>query len=168
MSPRYRVTLTEQERNELDALTKRGKINARKFIHARALLLCDAGDGGLAWKVADAAEALGITSRTIEHIKRKFVEEGFEAALDRKPLEKPPREITFDGAFEARLIALACSGAPEGRARWTVRLLADKVVELEIAESVSHMTIQRVLKKTNLNLTSASTGKSRRKGTPRS
>ncbi len=166
MSPRYRVTLTEQERSELDALTKRGKISARKFVHARALLLCDAGAGGPAWKVADAAEALGITSRTIEHIKKQFVEEGLEAALDRKPLKKPPRKIEFDGAFEARLIALACSDAPDGRARWTVRLLADKVVELEIAESVSQMTVQRILKKTNLNLTSASTEKSRRKGAP--
>jgi len=166
MSPRYRVTLTEQERNELDALTKRGKISARKFVHARALLLCDAGAGGPAWKDADAAEALGITSRTIEHIKKQFVEEGLEAALDRKPLEKPPREIEFDGAFEARLVALACSDAPEGRARWTVRLLADKVVELEIAESVSHMTVQRILKKTNLSLTLASTGKSHRRGAP--
>ena len=76
MPPRYRVTLTEQERSELDALTKRGKISARKFVHARALLLCDAGDGGPAWKVADTAEALGISSRTIEHIKKQFVEEG--------------------------------------------------------------------------------------------
>lgn len=168
MSPRYRVTLTEQERNELDALTKQGKINARKFVHAGVLLLCDAGVSGPAWKVADTAEALGISSRTIEHIKKQFIEEGLEAALDRKPLEKPPREITFDGAFEARLIALACSDAPEGRSRWTVRLLADKVVELKITESVSHMTIQRVLKKTNLNLTSANTGKSRRKGVPHS
>ena len=166
MSARYRVTLTEQERHELDALTRQGKLNARKFIHARALLLCDAGDGGPAWNVADTAEALGITSRTIEHIKKQFVEEGLEAALNRKPLEKPPREIQFDGAFEARLIALACSDAPDGRARWTVRLLADKVVELKISKSVSHMTIQRVLKKTNLSLTSASTGKSRRKGVP--
>ena len=131
-------------------MTKRGKISARKFVHARALLLCDAGDGGPAWKVADTAEALGISSRTIEHIKKQFVEEGLEAALDRKPLEKPPREIVFDGAFEARLIALACSDAPEGRVRWTVRLLADKVVELEIAESVSHMTVQRILKKNEL------------------
>jgi len=164
MSPRYRVTLTEQERNELEILTKRGKTGAKKFIRARALLLCDAGVTGPAWKVADAAEALGITGRTIEHIKKQFVEEGFEVALNRKPLEKPPREIRFDGAFEARLIALACSDAPDGRARWTVRLLADKVVELEIAESVSHMTIQRVLKKTNLSLISANTGKFRRKG----
>jgi len=166
MSPRYRVTLTEQERNELDALTKRGKISARKFIHARALLLCDAGISGPAWKVADTAEALGITSRTIEHLKKQFVEEGLEAALDRKTSEKPPREIKFDGAFEAKLIALACTDAPEGRSRWTVRLLADKVVELKISEYVSHMTVQRILKKMNLNLISASTGKFRRKGAP--
>jgi transposase len=163
MSPRYRVTLTEQEREELEALTKRGKIDAKKFIHARALLLCDAGSSGPAWNVADTAAALGVTSRTIEHLKKRFVEEGIEAALARKPREKPPREVIFDGAFEARLISLACSDAPEGHRRWTVRLLADKVVELKIAPSVSHMTVQRVLKKTNLNLTSANTGKSRRK-----
>lgn len=166
MSPRYRVTLTEEERQELDSLTKRGKISARKFIHARALLLCDAAEGGPGWKVADVAVALGVSSRTIEHVKKQFVEEGLEAALERKALEKPPREIRFDGAFEARLIALACSDAPAGHARWTVRLLADKVVELEISESVSHMTIQRILKKTNLSLTSVSTGKSRRKAVP--
>lgn len=163
MSPRYRVTLTEQEREELEALTKRGKIDARKFIHARALLLCDAGPLGPAWNVADTAAALGVTSRTIEHLKKRFVEEGIEAALARKPREKPPREVTFDGAFEARLISLACSDAPEGHRRWTVRLLADKVVELKIAPSVSHMTVQRVLKKMNLNLTSANIGKSRHK-----
>jgi transposase len=110
--------------------------------------------------VAEAAEALGVTSRTIEHLKQRFVEEGLEAALQRRPRVKPPREVLFDGAFEARLIALACSAAPEGYQRWTVRLLADKVVELNMASSVSHMTVQRVLKKTNLNLISANTGKS--------
>jgi|SRR5690606_7105953 transposase len=164
MSPRYRVTLTKDERNDLDALTRNGKTGAKKFIHARALLLCDAGADGPAWTVANTAEALGVTSRTIEHIKKRFVEEGLKAALERKPREKPPREVVFDGAFEARLIALACSDAPEGHQRWSVRLLADKAVELEFAASVSHMTVQRVLKKTNLNLTSANTGKSRRKG----
>lgn len=164
MSPRYRVTLTEQERNELETLTRRGKTHARKVIHARALLLCDAGSHGPAWSVADVAAALGITSRTIEHLKKRFVEDGLKGALKRKPREKPPREVIFDGAFEARLIALACSQAPEGRRRWTVRLLADKAVELDFASSVSHMTVQRVLKKTNLSLTSGSTGKSRRKG----
>lgn len=153
MSPRYRVTLTKEERVELEAMTHRGKIHARKFIHARALLLCDAGEYGPAWNVADVAAALSVTSRSIEHLKKRFVEEGIEAAIDRKPREKPPREVRFDGAFEARLIALACSEAPEGRRRWTVRLLADKAIELKFAETVSHMTVQRVLKKTNLSLT---------------
>jgi len=165
MLPRYRVTLSQEERKELETLTRRGKTEARRFTHARALLLCDAGENGPAWKVEDVAEALGITSRTIEKLKKRFVEDGLDAALDRKPREKPPREITFDGAFEARLLALACSDAPEGHTRWTVRLLADKAVELNFADSVSHMTVQRVLKKTNFSLIAASTGKSRPKAT---
>jgi transposase len=164
MSPRYRVTLTKEERREVEDITRRGKMHARRFIHARALLLCDAGVDGPAWNVTDVATALGVSSRSIEHLKKRFVEEGLEAALERKPLEKPPREVRFDGAFEARLITLACSEAPAGHQRWTVRLLADKAVELRFAESVSHMTVQRVLKKTNLSLTSANTGKSHRRG----
>ena len=165
MPPRYRITLSKQERKELEALTRNGKTGAKKFIHARALLLCDAGPDGPAWTVAVAAEALGVTSRTIEHLKKRFVEDGLEAALVRKTREKPPRDVIFDGAFEARLIALACSDAPEGYQRWTVRLLADKAVELNFTSSVSHMTVQRVLKKMNLSLTSANTGKFRQKGT---
>jgi hypothetical protein len=101
-----------------------------------------------------------VTSRSLEHLKKRFVEDGLEAAIERKPREEPPRAVIFDGAFEARLIALACSDAPEGRRRWTVRLLADKAVELRFAGSVSHMTVQRILKKTSLSLTSASIGKS--------
>ena len=163
MAPRYRVTLTPQERKELEGLTRNGKTPAKKFIHARALLLCDASPEGPAWKVADVATALGVTSRTIEHLKKRFVEEGIEAALVRKPRVRPPREIIFDGAFEARIIALACSDAPEGYRRWTVRLLADKAVELDFATSVSHMTVQRILKKMNVSLTSKSIGKSRRR-----
>jgi transposase len=166
MVPRYRVTLTEEERNELEALTRNGKTSAKKFIHARALLLCDASPGGPTWKVADVAEALGITSRTIEHLKKRFVEQGLEAALVRKPRARPPREVIFDGAFEARLVALACSEAPPGYNRWTVRLLADKAVELNLAPSVSHMTVQRVLKKMNVSLTSKNTGRSRQKAVP--
>lgn len=165
MPPRYRITLSKQERKELEALTRNGKTGAKKFIHARALLLCDAGPDGPSWTVAVAAEALGVTSRTIEHLKKRFVEDGLEAALVRKIREKPPRDVIFDGAFEARLIALACSDAPEGYQRWTVRLLADKAVELNFASSVSHMTVQRVLKKMNLSLTSANTGKFRQRGT---
>ncbi len=166
MSPRYRVTLTQEERNELEKLTRRGKTYARRFTHARALLLCDAGENGPAWKVEDVAKALGISSRTIEKLKKRFVEDGLDAALERKPREKPPREVLFDGAFEARLLALACSEAPKGYNRWTVRLLTDKAVELNFAESVSHMTVQRILKKTNFSLIAASTGKSRQKPTP--
>lgn len=165
MSPRYRVTLTPEERQQLEKLTKNGKTSSKRFVHARALLLCDTSENGPAWKVEDVAEALGITSRTIEHLKKRFVEDGLDAALARKSRDKPPREIKFDGAFEAKLIALACSEAPGGRKRWTVRLLADKAMELNFAETVSHMTVQRALKKTNLSLTSTSTGKSRRKGT---
>ena len=166
MAPRYRVTLTKEEREELEAMTRRGKIEARRFKNARALLLCDAGPEGPGWKVADMASALGMSSRSIENLKKRFVEKGLEAALARKKREKPPREIKFDGAFEARLIALACSKIPDGYRRWTVRLLAEKAVELKFAESVSHMSIQRVLKKTNFSLTGASTGKSLRKAAP--
>jgi transposase len=136
----------------LETLTRTGKTTAPKFIHARALLLCDSGPQGNPWKVADVAEALGVTTRTIEHLKERFVEEGIQAALERKPSVKPPK-LTFDGAFDARLTALACSPAPAGRARWTVRLLAEKVVELKIAPTVSTMTIHRALKETNLSLT---------------
>ena len=152
MAPRYKVTLTEEERDGLETITRHGKTTAPKFIHARALLLCDAGEHGPAWKVADIAEALGITPRTIEHLKQRFVEEGLETALVRKPSSRIP-EVTFDGAFDACLTALACSPAPEGRSRWTVRLLAEKIVELKIAPSVSTMTVQRSLKKTSCVLT---------------
>jgi len=152
MAPRYRVTLTEEERGQLETLTRSGKMAASKFVHARALLLCDAGAHGSPWKVAEVAEALGVTTRTIEHLKERFVEEGIQAALERKPSAKAPK-LTFDGAFDARLTALACSPAPAGRVRWTVRLLAEKVVELKIAPKVSAMSIHRALKKMSLSLT---------------
>ncbi len=148
MANRYKVTLTQEERAQLTELTRNGKSTAAKFIHARALLLCDAGEWGEPWKVADVATALGITSRTIEHLKQRFVEEGVEAALARKPHRKL-RETLFDGGFDARLTALACSRAPAGYRRWTVRLLADKLVELKIVNQISTMTVQRSLKKTN-------------------
>jgi hypothetical protein len=104
-----------------------------------------------------------VTSRTVEHIKRRFVEDGFEAALERKRQERPSRSIVFGGEFEAHLIAMACAKAPKGHCRWTVRLLADKAVELGYAERVSHTTVQRILKKTSLSLTGVNTGRYRRK-----
>jgi hypothetical protein len=152
MANRYKVTLTQSERSQLTELTRSGKAPTARFIYARALLLCDAGEFGDPWKVADVAVALGVTARTVEHLKQRFVEEGLEAALARKPQRKP-REAPFDGEFDARLTALACSQAPAGCQRWTVRLLADKLVELKIVDSISTMTVQRSLKKTNCSLT---------------
>ncbi len=152
MANRYKVTLTKTERAQLTELTRSGKSPAAKFIHARALLLCDAGEWGEPWKVVDVAAALGVTSRTIEHLKERFVKEGLAAALTRKP-PRQPREAVFDGAFDARLTALACSPAPAGFQRWTVRLLADRLVELKIVDQVSAMTVQRSLKKTRCVLT---------------
>jgi transposase len=102
--------------------------------------------------VAEVADALGISERTIERLKHRFVENGLEAALEAKE-RSAPAKLVFDGRFEARLIALACSPAPEGRVRWTMRLLAQRVVELQIAPAVSLMTIQRTLKKTRCSLT---------------
>jgi transposase len=152
MAPRYKITLTQAERDQLTAMTRHGKASAAKFMHARALLLCDAGPHGDPWKVADVAAALGVTTRTIEHLKERFVEEGLTEALERKGRMRPLK-VTYDGEFDARLTALACSPAPDGRARWTVRLLAEKVVELKIASCVSLMTVQRSLKKTRCVLT---------------
>ncbi|MFA5690012.1 MAG: helix-turn-helix domain-containing protein [Kiritimatiellales bacterium] len=124
------------------------------MLHARALLLLDQGDYAPGtWTIASAAEAPGTTARSLEKLKQRLVEAGLTEAVERKKREKPPREIKFDGKFEARLLTLACSAPPEGRSRWTVRLLAEKAVELNMAESVSAMTICTALKNMNLSLT---------------
>ena len=162
MAPRYRVTLTKEERKDLEAISTKGKRAARTVLYARALLLLDAGKHGPKWLVAKVAEALGTTPRSLEKLKKRFVEEGLPEAIERKKRLTPPREVQFGGDFEAKLIALACSEVPEGRKRWTVRLLAEKLVELRIVPSVSPMTVCNTLKKMNLNLTSAGTGKFRR------
>lgn len=152
-TPTYKVTLTANERNELTAITRKGKESARKVLFARALLLLDEGPEGTEhWTVAQTAEAVGMSSRTLDHLKKRMVEEGLDAALERKERETPPRAIIFDGAFEAKLVKLACSPAPEGHARWTVRLLRDKLIELRLVETVSAMTVHKTLKKTNLSL----------------
>ena len=147
MAPRYRVTLTKEERKELKGISTKGKRAARTVLYARALLLLDAGEYGQRWIVANVSEASGTTPRSLEHLKKRFVEEGLSAAIERKTRVKPPREIQFGGEFEAKLIALACSEAPEGRARWTMRLLAEHMVELKMVPSVSPMTVCNVLKK---------------------
>jgi len=166
MAPRYRVTLTKEERKALEAISTKGKRAARTVLYARALLLLDAGEHGPKWIVSKVGEALGTTSRSLEHIKKRFVEEGLSSAIERKKRITPPREIQFGGEFEAKLLALACSEAPEGRERWTIRLLAEKMIALNIVSSVSPMTVCNTLKKMNLSLTSASTGKYRPTKTP--
>lgn len=162
MAIRYRVTLTREERSRLQEMTRDGKTPSKKFLNARALLLCDSSEGGLHWTVGKVAEALGVTSRTIEHLKKRFVEDGLEVAIGRKKREVPPIEVRYDGAFDARLVKLACSETPKGYSRWSVRLLSEKVVELKIAPSCSPMAVCRSLKKTGFSLTGANTGKSRR------
>lgn len=168
MTPRYRVTLTQEERKMLEQLSTTGTRAAKVVLYARALLLLDAGEYGRKWNVTDVAEALGMTGRTLEYLKKRFVEQGLEEALSRKERETPPRKIIFDGAFEARLLQLACSKVPDGYSRWSIRLLADKLVELNIVPTVSNMTVCNTLKKMNLNLTLANTGKFRQIKTQRS
>ena len=145
----YKVTLTQDERNELAAISSKGVHPSRKVLFARALLLLDEGEWGTdRWKVDDVATATGFTDRTLEHLKQRFVEDGLDAALERKERETPPRGIKFDGRFEAELTRIACSAPPEGRPRWTVRLLRDAVVEMQITDTVSKTTVGRILKKT--------------------
>jgi hypothetical protein len=146
---RYKVTLEAEERQQLQDLIAAGKAAARKLAHARILLKADAAEDGPAWPDGRIAEALELSTATVERVRQRFVELGLDAALDRKPRERPPRPIKLDGRAEARLIALACSPPPLGRAVWTMQLLADKLVELEVVDSISDETVRLALKKTS-------------------
>ena len=146
---RYKVTLEAEERQDLHDLIAAGQAAARKLAHARILLKADAADGGPAWPDWRIADALEVSTDTVERVRQRFVELGLDAALDRKQRERPPREIKLDGRAEARLIALACSPPPLGRAVWTMQLLADKLVELEVVDSISDETVRLALKKTS-------------------
>jgi transposase len=146
---KYKVTLTADERQSLHDLIAAGKAAAKRLIHARILLKADAAPGGPAWTDDRIAEAVEVNLRTVERVRQRFVEQGLEAALVRKEQDRPSRERKLDGAGEARLIALACSEAPAGRSAWTLQLLADKLVELHVVDSISDETVRQVLKKTN-------------------
>jgi transposase len=145
---KYLVTLTDEEQQHLNALLSAGKRSALTLTRARILLKADQAEGGPAWPDDRIAEALDCGIRTIERIRQRFVEHGLEAALARKKQDRPSQPRKLDGAAEARLIALACSKPPQGRASWTLHLLADKLVELRIVDSVCHETVRRALKKT--------------------
>jgi len=149
MAKQYVIELLAQERAELDALARRGKAAARKLTRARVLLLSDAGDNGPGWVDADIAEALGLSTRCIEMLRKRAVEVGPLAAIERKQQARPSVARKFDGEKEARLIALACGEPPAGHQRWSLRLLADRLVELEVFDSVSHERVREVMKKTN-------------------
>jgi|SRR5205085_6584799 len=144
MTKKYVVDLTEAEREELNELTGKNKGNRAKIINAFVLLKADRG--GSNWKDAQISAAFNVSVRKIERIRQRFVEEGFEAALSRKSVDRSHRR-KIQGEEEARLITLCCSSAPEGKARWTLRLLADKLVELELVESVCPETVRQTLKK---------------------
>ena len=146
---RYKVTLTAEERQQLADLIAAGKAAAQKLAHARVLLKADAADGGPAWPDARIVEAVEVSIATVERVRQRFVEQGLEAALGRKKQDRPSRPRKLDGPAEARLIALACSAPPEGRKEWTMKLLADRLVELEVVDTISDETVRRVLKKTN-------------------
>ena len=147
---KYRIELTTEEQQELKALAK-GRAAAYKQTHARILLLSDEArkDGGLTDE--EVARSLEIASATVERIRRRCVEEGIEAALGRKEQQRR-RPKKLDGAAEAHLIALACGEPPQGRVSWTLRLLADRLVECEIVESIHPETVRKTLKKTNSSL----------------
>jgi transposase len=145
---KYRVTLTAEERESLVALVAAGKAAAKKLTHARVLLKADQAEGGPGWIDERVAEALDVSAATIERVRQRFVEEGLEPALVRKKQDKPSRERKLDGAGEARLIALACSKVPRGRVAWTLQMLADKLVELKVVDSICPETVRQVLQKT--------------------
>jgi len=150
MKKKYIITLTEEERQMLGEMISRGKAAARKLTHARILLKADQSQGGPSWDDAAIAQGLDVGTATVERVRKRFVEEGLEAALDRR---QPRRQYQhkLDGDGEAHLIALACSEAPEGRSRWTLRLLAERMVALEYMEKLSKDTVRRTLKKMSLN-----------------
>jgi transposase len=152
MAKKYRVTLTPEERAELGAMISRGKADARKLAHARILLQADEDARGPARADAAIAASLQVSVRTIERVRQRFVEQGLEPAL----LPKPTKRIyarALDGRQEAHLIALACSEPPKGKKRWTLRLLAGTMVELEHAGSLSHEAVRQALKKTRSSRT---------------
>jgi transposase len=150
---KYRVTLTAAERDELERLLARGKADVRKLKHAQVLLKADQAAGGPAWPDEQISAALDVGSATVQRLRRRFVEDGLEAALSPYRVGKRLYQRKLDGEQEAKLIALACSTPPDGRGRWTLRLLAGRMVELRHVDSLSHETVRQTLKKTRSSRT---------------
>ena len=149
MNRKYIVRLEPEERRRLEQLVGVGKAAAYRIRHANILLAVDESDAGLKMKDVDAARAFNVGVRSIESLRKRLVEEGLDAALDRKKQVRPSIEKIFDGEKEAKLIAIACGQKPQGRARWTLELLAERVVALKIVEHCSPQTVMRTLQKTS-------------------
>jgi hypothetical protein len=162
---KYVVRLSAEEREQLQALVRKGNAPARRLLKARILLKADASEGGPGWSDSKIIAALDTSVSMLYRVRKQLVEEGFEAVLSRKQRATPAVARIFDGEKEAKLIALACSKPPKGRARWTLRLLENKVVELGIVDRASDSTIHRTLKKTVSNRIAGSAGSSRRRPT---
>lgn len=145
---KYKITLLKTEYEQLIEVISKGAHTSQLYRTAYILLNCDEGKYGDKIIGQEISKVLKVSMRMIDRVKQRFVEEGFEACLERKPIEQP-KERKVDGDLEAHLIALSCSKAPKGFSRWSLRMLADKAVELKYVESISHETIRRVLKKTN-------------------
>jgi hypothetical protein len=145
---KYKVTLTADERQQLRDLIAAGKAAAQKLAHARILLKADDAPDGPGWTDDRIADAVEVSTDTVARVRQRFVEDSLAAALARKKAARPPVPPKFDGRAEARLIALACSTPPDGRKRWTMQLLADRLVELEVVDTVSDETVRRTLQKT--------------------
>jgi Homeodomain-like domain len=163
---KYIVKLSTEERDQLNALIQKGKCPARQALKARILLKADASESGDAWSDSQIAEALDTSPDTVARTRQQLVEGGIEAALTRRHSPNSARKPIFDGAAEAKLIALACSAPPKGRKRWTLALLETKVVELNIVDRASDNTIGRTLKKTRSSRICKSNGSFRRMPTP--
>ena len=148
MNKRYVVRLTEEERAGLGQLVSTGKAASRKRTHARVSLKADAGEHGPAWTDEQIVEAFDLGASTVQNIRKRFVEEGLNAAIERKKQCCLSRQRVLDGEKEAKLVAVCCSEAPAGRTRWTLRMLGDELVRLEIVDSISYETIRQTLKKT--------------------
>lgn len=152
MRKSYVVSLDAEERASLEKLVSTGRTSAKRQTHGRILLKADAGLAGPGWTDEQICTALDVSLATVARVRKRFVEQGLEAVLHPRKMPRPSRR-RLDGAQEARLLALACSRAPEGHARWTLRLLADQMVTLEYVESISYETVRSVLKKTRSSRT---------------
>jgi len=149
---KFVVRLSQDEREQLMALVKSGKASALKLVRARILLKADQQKRGPAWTDGEIAEAVEVSMKTVFNVRRKWVEHGLDAALERKPPDAPAKPRKLDGNVEAKLVATCCGPPPKGRAKWTLRLLAAKLVELEAVDSISPETVRQALKKTRSSL----------------